>query len=334
MFKFRYLKKALLASLAVLPLTACTPETLNAVTNLLKDQSLRTRTETNQQTSRPDSEAAPVVNPAHAPRPMHLAEPRPAYEPASEAQPAPVYEKPAEPGMADPPPDKPLETAPETMPELAIAHSTEPGEHACALVRVRFGQFDYNPHAPLTYWKGALKTQYGQMKLFYTVHFEDQDYIQMMENNELVWNTATKPHYDGFVALIKPLPDQPLPKLILHTPFGEKVFSYQDLAHLNATKLVDQAGNKFQISSYWVQGGCADEAAIQEDPAYNYPDQDKQIIEDQSPEDGSGEMAGTEVSSEESSEEIKDESSTEPEAIADGTSNTITVSETGDSANS
>ncbi|MEZ0373607.1 MAG: hypothetical protein ACAI44_31240 [Candidatus Sericytochromatia bacterium] len=178
-----------------------------------------------------------------------------------------------------------------TLPGDTLAAPPQ-GEGCCdrLVIRVRFGQFNFNPAAPLTGWRGFLKAENAQLRLLHTILYEPGDQVLPQPPDTVGWLTRTKPHYDGFVSLMKIRRGGPAPKLVVHTTFGDRVFTFPELKHLNLTKVVDAFGNQFQIQSYLLphdEAACADDSrVIQEDPAYDYPDQDKVVVEEQEETDG------------------------------------------------
>ncbi|MBT9547220.1 MAG: hypothetical protein IV090_17645 [Candidatus Sericytochromatia bacterium] len=119
-----------------------------------------------------------------------------------------------------------------------------------ALIRVRFGQFELNPSAQAKSWKGRLETSQGRFFQLNKIQFEAQDQLELSVDQRLIsFQTQTQPHYDGFATLLQVPAGSPLPSLKLITELGVKTLTFKELQHLNAVKSVDSTGNRIQIQA-------------------------------------------------------------------------------------
>lgn len=262
-------RKLLLTSLALLPLTACSPDSINAVRGLLKEASASDSAQGTGPTSSPASgpEAGQGRKPENGAQ-NHAAQPgRPGLTVGAAAE---VGVQSHNDGQSHP-------------------GETRPDKHECfcerVLIRVRWGQFSHNPAIPVwTPWKGRLKAENGQLRMLNTILYEPRDQILPQPPNTIGWMAYTKPHYDGFSAVMRFEHDLPAPKLILNTNYGHKVFSLPELRNIDFTRQVDPLGNGFQIKSYplpRLQGHCQDDMPVPDHPEFRFPDEDIQLDEKQ-----------------------------------------------------
>lgn len=259
-----------LTSLTLLPLSACSADSINAVRDLLKEASVKTQSpaQSGGQTAaqpgfQPGGQTTSQPGAQTAPQPV-----RPGVAPGAGAQTGLQLQGQTQPGF--------------THPEL-------PGKPAgyCErmLIRVRWGQFVSHPDVPVwTPWKGRLKTENAQLRLLNTIRYEASDQILPHPADVIGWMAHTKPHFDGFSAVMRFDHDLPAPKLILNTNYGHKVFTLPELSNLDFVRQVDKLGNRFQIMTQAlprVAGPCGDDMPLPEHPDFRFPDEDMNVDEQQ-----------------------------------------------------
>ncbi|MGE3727285.1 MAG: hypothetical protein AB7I41_17125 [Candidatus Sericytochromatia bacterium] len=145
-----------------------------------------------------------------------------------------------------------VQTNPENQTKFGMAEPPpeQPAFQGClqALIRVRFGQFELNPNAQAKVWKGRLETSQGRFSHPNKIQFEAQDRLEFSADQRLIlFQTQTQPHYDGFSTRLQVPLGSPLPSIRLITEMGIKTLTFKELQHLNSIKPVDSTGNAIQI---------------------------------------------------------------------------------------
>lgn len=255
-----------LTSLTLLPLSACSADSINAVRDLLKEASVKT-----QSPAQPGGQTAAQPGAQTAPQPG-----------------AQTAAQPARPGMA---PGAGVQTGLQLQGQIqpGLAHPELPGKPAgyCerVLIRVRWGQFVSHPALPVwTSWKGRIKTENAQLRLLNTIRYEAGDQILPNPADVIGWMAHTKPHFDGFSAVMRFDHDLPAPKLILNTNYGHKVFTLPELRNIDFVRQVDKLGNRFQIKTQAlprVAGPCSDNMTLPDHADFRFPDEDMNVDEQQ-----------------------------------------------------